>query len=249
MSSGKLLDGRVALVTGGSRGLGRAICLALAGEGAAVAFNHSRSDDDAGRTLDALRAQGARALAFRASVLDKAALVEMVKAIEGELGTIDILVNNAGVAQVVPLALMEESDWDRMMDTHVKGAFLATQAVLRGMVKTKRGHILNIGSLAGIKMLQAPVHYCAAKAALKGFTEGLAKEIGRYGITVNCLAPGLLEGGVSDHLPGPKQEQYLQHCALGRKGSLEEVAVMAAFLVSERNSFMNGATVVLDGGV
>jgi NAD(P)-dependent dehydrogenase (short-subunit alcohol dehydrogenase family) len=244
-----MLEGRVALVTGGSRGLGRAICRALAAEGAAVAFNYARSDDDAQQALAELRASGARALAFRASVLDKAALAEAVRATEQELGTVDILVNNAGVAQVVPLALMEEADWDRMMDTHVKGAFLATQAVLRGMVKLKRGHILNIGSLAGVKMLQAPVHYCAAKAALKGFTEGLAKEIGRYGITVNCLAPGILESGVSDHVPLAKQEQYLQHCSLGRKGTLDEVASFAAFLVSTRNSYMNGATVVLDGGV
>jgi 3-oxoacyl-[acyl-carrier protein] reductase len=245
----QLLEGRVALVTGASRGLGRAICLALADEGAAVAFNYAKSDAEAQVTLAALRERGARALAFRASVLDKPALAEVVRAVEQELGTIDILVNNAGVGQVVPLALMEEADWDRMMDTHVKGAFLASQAVLRGMVKLKRGHILNIGSLAGVKMLQAPVHYCAAKAALRGFTEGLAKEIGRYGVTVNCLAPGVLEGGVSDHIPPAKQEQYLQHCALGRKGTLEEVASMAAFLVSSRNSYMNGATVLVDGGV
>ncbi len=247
--SAPLLADRVAMVTGGSRGLGRAICLALAEEGAAVAFNYSRSEDEAQATLAELRSRGARALCFRASVTDKPALTGMVKAAEQELGTIDILVNNAGIGQVVPLALMEESDWDRMMDTHVKGAFLASQAVLRGMVKLKRGHILNIGSLAGIKMLQAPVHYCAAKAALKGFTEGLAKEIGRYGITVNCLAPGVLEQGVSGHIPPAKLDQYLQHCSLGRKGTLEEVASFAAFLVSRRNSYMNGATVLLDGGV
>src|SRR4029079_9117012 len=190
-----------------------------------------------------IRATGARAWAFRASVLDKAALGEMVSAVTKEAGTIDILVNNAGIGQVVPLALMEEADWDRMMDTHVKGAFLASQAVLRGMVKIKRGHILNIGSLAGVKMLQAPVHYCAAKAALRGFTEGLAKEIGRYGVTVNCLAPGVLEEGVSDHLPPAKRDQYLEHCSIGRTGKLEEVAEVAAFLVSSRNSYMNGATV------
>jgi NAD(P)-dependent dehydrogenase (short-subunit alcohol dehydrogenase family) len=136
-----------------------------------------------------------------------------------------------------------------MMDTHVKGAFLTTKAVLRGMVKLKRGHILNIGSLAGVKMIQAPVHYCAAKAALKGFTEGLAKEIGRYGITVNCLAPGVLDEGVSENLPPAKRDQYLQHCAIGRTGKLDEVAEVAAFLVSSRNSYMNGATVVIDGGV
>jgi 3-oxoacyl-[acyl-carrier protein] reductase len=244
-----LLEGRIALVTGGSRGLGRAICHGLAREGAAVVFNYSRSEEEAERTLADLRAQGAKAWAFQASVLDKPALTAMVRTVEQEVGIIDILINNAGIGQVVPLALMEEEDWDRMMDTHVKGAFLTSQAVLRGMVKLKRGHILNIGSLAGVKMLQAPVHYCAAKAALKGFTEGLAKEIGRYGITVNCLAPGVLEEGVSEHLPPARRDQYLQHCAIGRTGRLDEVADVAAFLVSSRNSYMNGATILVDGGV
>jgi 3-oxoacyl-[acyl-carrier protein] reductase len=235
-----LLEGRTALVTGGSRGLGRAICQVLAREGARVAFNYARRDDEA----QSLAAEiGARP--FKVSVLDKAGLTAMVK----EIGDIDILVNNAGVGQVVPLALMEEEDWDRMMAINVKGAFLTSQAVLRGMVRNKRGRILNISSLAGVKMMQAPVHYSAAKAALKGFTEALAKEIGRYGITVNCLAPGILEDGVAENLPVARRDEYLRHCSLGRTGRFGEVAEVAAFLVSDRNSYMNGSTIVLDGAV
>jgi NAD(P)-dependent dehydrogenase (short-subunit alcohol dehydrogenase family) len=187
--------------------------------------------------------------AHQISVLDGAGLQGLVAALEDQAMGIDILINNAGLGQVVPLALMEEPDWDRMLDTHVKGAFLSTQAVLRGMVRRRRGRILNIGSLAGIKMMQAPVHYSAAKAALRGFTESLAKEVGRYGITVNCLAPGILEEGVSGNLPPHRLAEYLRHCALGRVGTVEEVAEMAAFLVSDRNSYMSGATVVLDGAV
>lgn len=243
------LDGRTALVTGGSRGLGRAICLALAREGARVAFNYSRSEKEAHELLEELRQMDTKAWGFKVSVLDKKGLQEMVRTVEQEAGAIDILVNNAGVGQVVPLALMEEEDWDRMMSINVKGAFLSTQAVIRGMIHQKRGRILNISSLAGVKMMQAPVHYSAAKAALKGFTEALAKEIGRYGITVNCLAPGILSEGVSGNLPPAKKDDYLRHCALGRVGTLEEVADMASFLVSDRNSYMNGATVVLDGAV
>ena len=247
-----LLAGRTALVTGGSRGLGRSICRALGREGANVAFNYSRSTADADALQDELAQfsrDGQRHFAFQVSVLDQKGLAEMVKRLEAETAGIDILINNAGVGQVVPLALMEEADWDRMMDTHVKGAFLATQAVLRGMVRRKRGRILNISSLAGVKMMQAPVHYSTAKAALRGFTESLAKEIGRYGITVNCLAPGILEEGVSVNLPEPRLADYLRHCALGRVGTLDEVADFAAFLVSDRNSYMSGATVVLDGAV
>jgi 3-oxoacyl-[acyl-carrier protein] reductase len=246
-----LLEGKTALVTGGSRGLGRALCRALAREGANIAFNFSRSEEDAAAAAEELKAFGHQVWPYRVSVLDKPGVAEMVRTIESQVasGSIDILINNAGIGQVVPLALMEEDDWDRMMDTHVKGAFLVSQAVLRGMVRAKRGRILNISSLAGVKMMQAPVHYATAKAALKGFTESLAKEIGRYGITVNSLAPGILEEGVSDHLPPAKKQEYLNHCALRRVGTLDEVAALAAFLVSDGNSYMNGSTVVVDGAV
>jgi 3-oxoacyl-[acyl-carrier protein] reductase len=244
-----LVDGRLALVTGGSRGLGRGICRALVREGARVAFNYSASEDDAKTTLAELRSEGT-AWAYRASVCDKAGIQAMVHSIEQEAqASIEILVNNAGIGQVVPLALMEEEDWDQMIDTHVKGAFIVTQAVLRSMVKAKYGRILNVGSLAGTKMMQAPVHYCAAKAALRGFTEALAKEIGRYGITVNCIAPGILEEGVGDHLPPEKRADYLRHCALRRVGSVDEIGALVAMLVSDRNSYMSGATVVVDGAV
>jgi 3-oxoacyl-[acyl-carrier protein] reductase len=244
-----LCDGRVALVTGGSRGLGRAICVMLAREGAFVAFNYAKADADADVTLAAITAVGGRGSAHKVSVLDKPGLTALAKALDTAHGKIDILVNNAGFGQVVPLALMEESDWDDMLDTHVKGAFLTTQAVLRIMVRQRYGRIVNVGSLAGVKMMQAPVHYATAKAALKGFTESLAKEIGRYGITVNCVAPGILDEGVSDHLPPGRKEEYLRHCALRRVGRLDEAATMIAFIASDRASYTNGSTLVVDGGV
>jgi NAD(P)-dependent dehydrogenase (short-subunit alcohol dehydrogenase family) len=244
-----LCAGRVAFVTGGSRGLGRAICKTLAREGAFVAFNYLKHDDDAAATVAAIEAAGGRASAHKVSVLDKAGLRELASSLDKAHGKIDILVNNAGYGQVVPLALMEESDWDEMLDTHVKGAFLAAQAVLRVMVREKYGRIINVGSLAGIKMMQAPVHYATAKAALKGFTESLAKEVGRYGITVNCVAPGILDEGVSDHLPPGRKEEYLRHCAVRRVGTLTEAADMIAFIASERASYTNGATLVVDGAV
>lgn len=244
-----LLAGRIVLVTGGSRGLGGAMVKAFAREGARVVFNYSSSDADAQATLAAVESAGSCARAYKCSVTDRAGLRAMVRRIEDEVGPIDTLVNNAGVGQVLPLALMEEEDWDRMMDIHVKGAFLTTQACLRSMVKHKRGTILNVTSLAGVRMVKAPVHYCTAKAALRGFTESLAKEIGKYGIIVNAIAPGLLDEGVADNIPAANKADYEANCALGRTGTCAEVAELAALLLSSRNTYMNGATILADGGI
>jgi len=244
-----VLKGKRALVTGGSRGLGRAICAVLAEYGADVAFNYSGDQEGAEATLQAIRARERRARAFRASVLDEPALNAMVKNIEGDWGGIDILVNNAGVSQPLPLPLMEESDWDLVMDVNVKGQFLVSRAVLRGMIRRRAGALLNIGSLAGLRLIEAPVHYAASKAAIKGFTQALAKEVARYQIRVNCLAPGLLEEGVGQSLPEHRMKEYLRHVSLRRLGTLDEVARFAAFLVSDRNSYMNGETIVMDGAL
>ncbi|APV50701.1 hypothetical protein BWI17_14015 [Betaproteobacteria bacterium GR16-43] len=245
----RLLEGKRVLVTGGSRGLGSAICKEFGSQGASVAFNYSNDAEGAAKTLAAVEATGARALAFRASVLDEAALASMVKDIEGAWEGIDILVNNAGMSQPLPLPLMEPSDWDLVMDVNAKGSFLAARAVLRGMIRRRGGAILNIGSLAGIRLIEAPAHYAASKAAVKGLTQSLAKEVARYNIRVNCLAPGLLEDGVGQSLPEHRLEEYVRHTALGRVGTLAEVAAFAAFLVSARNSYMNGETILMDGGL
>jgi len=241
-----ILAGSTALITGGSRGLGRALVGTFAAAGARVAFSYARDDAGAHTTI---AAAGGAAKAFRVSVLDVAGTAAMIDEIEREWGAIDILVNNAGVSQNLPLALMEEDDWDRVMDVNVKGTFLTSRAVLRGMIRRKRGVVLNIGSLVSVRMMDAPVHYCASKAAIKGLSEALAKEVARYGIRVLCLAPGLLEDGVSRNLPDYRLADYLKHCSLGRLGSLEEVARSAAFLVSDANSYMSGETVVIDGGL
>jgi 3-oxoacyl-[acyl-carrier protein] reductase len=246
--SARLLDNEVALITGGSRGLGQAMARVFAGEGARVAFSYTRDEAGSHKTLELCGGAG-RARAFQASVLDAGATAAMVAAIERDWGAIDILVNNAAVSQNMPLALMEEDDWDRVMDINVKGTFLTARAVLRGMIRRKRGVVLNMGSLAGVRMIDAPVHYCASKAAIKGLTEALAKEVARYGIRVICLAPGLLEEGVGRNLPEHRLADYLKHCALGRVGTLDEVARLAAFLVSGANGYMSGETVIADGGV
>jgi 3-oxoacyl-[acyl-carrier protein] reductase len=239
------LTGKTALITGGSRGLGRALVETFAAEGARVAFSYTR--DDAGGAATAAAAPGARA--FRVSVLDGPGTEAMIAEVERDWGAVDILVNNAGISQNLPLALMEEEDWDRVMDVNVKGTFLTSRAVLRGMIRRKRGVVLNIGSLVAVRMMEAPVHYSASKAAIKGMTEALAKEVARYGIRVLCLAPGLLEDGVGRNLPDYRLADYLKHCSLGRVGTLAEVARLAAFLASDANSYMSGETVVADGGM
>jgi NAD(P)-dependent dehydrogenase (short-subunit alcohol dehydrogenase family) len=243
----KLLDGKVALVSGGSRGLGRALCEVFAREGARVAFNYASDEAAANETLARLDTPHKRS--YRCSVTDGAGLAEMVAAIERDLGPIDVLVNNAGVTEVVPFAMIEEADWDEVMDTNVKGAFLLTRAVARGMIRRRYGRVLNVGSLAGFKTIEAPVHYSTSKAAIQGFTQSLAKELARYRILVNCVAPGLLDDGVGLKLPDGKLADYVKHCGLGRPGTCAELAELAAFLCSERNSYMSGTTVLVDGAL
>lgn len=247
MRYSQLLKDKRVFVTGGSRGLGKVLCQTAAQQGARVAFNYSKDASGALDTFNKIETHG-EGLRYQASVLDYAGLEQVVKDIESKWGGIDILINNAGISQPLPLALMDEDDWDLVMDTNVKGAFLTTKAFLRGMIRRKSGSILNIGSLAGIRLIEAPIHYSTSKAALKGFTQALAKEVGRYQIRVNCLAPGLLEGGVGDNLPEHRLKDFLRYVALHRRGTMEEVAKYAVFLASERNSYMNGATVLMDGG-
>lgn len=244
-----LLKGKRVLVTGGSRGLGRSLCSTFAKEGARVCFSYASDDKGAKEALNELKEDCFDAIAFKASVLDAPALSDMVARIEKAYGGIDILVNNAGVSQVLPMALLEEKDWDLLMDTNAKGTYMVTRTVLKSMLKRRAGRILNISSLAGVKLIESPVHYSASKAAIKGFTEALSKEVARYGITVNCIAPGLLEGGVAANLPDYRLKDYLAHCTMGRLGSFDEVSRAALFMVSDENTYMNGYTLIMDGGL
>jgi NAD(P)-dependent dehydrogenase (short-subunit alcohol dehydrogenase family) len=162
---------------------------------------------------------------------------------------VDILVNNAGITQVMPFALIEEEDWDRMMDVNVKGMFLVTKAFVRGMIRRKNGAVVNLGSLAGMRVLEVPVHYATAKSAVVGFTLSLARELSRYNVRVNAVVPGLVDGGVSSNVPEKQREDYFQHCTLGRAGKPEEVAELVAFLASDRAGYINAQAIHIDGGV
>jgi 3-oxoacyl-[acyl-carrier protein] reductase len=244
-----MLNGKVAFVAGGSGALGRAIVRTLAREGARVAYSYKTGFEKARQLDESLTATGSVVQSYPLDVLDGKAVVELAETIEKQLGTVDILVNSAGTTHVMPFAMIEEKDWDLVMDVNVKGMFLVTKAFVRGMIRRKRGNIINIGSLGGTRMLEVPVHYAAAKSAVVGFTLALAREMGRYNIRVNTVMPGMLTEGISVNIPTKQQEEYKNYCALSRAGTPQEVAELVAFLASDKSSYINAQAIAIDGGI
>jgi NAD(P)-dependent dehydrogenase (short-subunit alcohol dehydrogenase family) len=242
------LDGKNAVVTGAGSGIGRAIAKTFAAQGARV-FVLERDAGAGAETVAEISGAGGKASAVGCDVAGAASVEAAFAQVIAEGSHIDILVNNAGVAQVMPFALLEEEDWDFVLDTNVKGMFLVTKAFLRGMIRRKRGAIVNMGSLAGMRVLDVPVHYATAKSAVLGFTLALAREVARYGIRVNAVVPGMLSEGVSVNVPAAQQEEYKRFCTMGRAGTPQEVAEVVAFLASDRAAYVNAQTVFVDGGI
>ncbi len=243
------LAGKRCLVTGGSRGLGLAIAKAFAGHGAKVAITFLKNTGAAEAARESLAGLGGEPLVFQGSVADSTHVKATVAELVTRWGGIDVLVNNAGMTQVLPIALLEEADWDSVMNVNVKGAYLFSRAVLKPMIRARSGSILNIGSFASERVIEAPAHFAAAKSALRGLTEALAREVGRHNVKVNLLAPGLLDVGLAQMLPKHRISEYLSQSALGRLGAASEIAEIAAFLVSDENTFMTASKIVADGGV
>jgi len=236
-----MLEGRIAFVTGGSGAVGAAIVRCLARHGAQVAFSFHSQEAKARELEGELTRAGRKVAAFPLDVVDGTAALRLAETVAQQFGPVDILVNNAGVTQVMPFALIEEEDWDRVMNVNVKS--------LRPMIRRKRGAIVNLGSLAGMRVLEVPVHYATAKSAVVGFTLSLARELARYQIRVNAVVPGLLTDGVSAQVPDPQRADYEQHCTLGRAGTPEEVAELVAFLASDRAAYINAQAIHIDGGI
>ncbi|MCL2641795.1 MAG: SDR family oxidoreductase [Phycisphaerales bacterium] len=244
-----MLKGKTAFITGGSGALGAAIVRVFCRENCRVAFSYKNHPERARELETELRGLGGELRAYPLDVLDAKACVETAAKIEQELGPVDVLVNNAGSTQILPFAMIEEKDWDHAMDVNVKGTFLVTKAFARGMIRRKSGSIVNIGSLAGMRMLEVPVHYATAKSAMVGFTLSLAREFGRYCIRVNAVAPGMLDGGVSVNVPAKQRDEYMRYCASSRMGQPAEVAELVAFLASDRATYLNAQTILIDGGI
>jgi 3-oxoacyl-[acyl-carrier protein] reductase len=239
-----MLADKVVLVTGGSGAIGAEICRAAARYGARVAFTYHRGEERA-----AALAEEIGAIYERVESSDGEAVEAFVGRVERELERVDVLVNNLGMIQVMPFALIEEEDWDELLRVNLKGLFLFSRGVVRGMIRRRAGSIVNIGSLAGSRVLEVPVHYATAKAAVQGFTVSLAKELCRYGVRVNTVAPGLIADGIGDNVSERQLEEYTQYCTLGRAGTAQEVAELVCFVASDRASYINAQQLLVDGGI
>jgi 3-oxoacyl-[acyl-carrier protein] reductase len=243
-----LLDNKKAFVTGGSRGIGKAICEIFAREGADVAFNYASNDAAAEDTVKLIEAHGRKAKAFKIPVTDKDGLKALVKELIDDFGRVDILVNNAAVNKADSFVTTTESAWRDIVETNVNGLYYVTKPVFKQMMRQRSGAILNISSIGGIRALPTSVHYSTTKAAVIGFTKCLSREGAPFGISVNAIAAGIFDTDLGHSLPIYFKEMYEKWCAKGRLGRPEELAEFAAFMVSDRNSYMAGDVVTLDGG-
>ncbi|CAM4039318.1 3-oxoacyl-[acyl-carrier-protein] reductase [Lederbergia lenta] len=243
------LEGKSALVTGASRGIGREIALALAKEGANVLVNYSGSEAKANEVVQEITAMGRQAIAFQCNVADSENVKEMVKETINQFGSLDILVNNAGITRDNLLMRMKEDEWDDVINTNLKGVFLCTKAVSRQMMKQRAGRIINIASIVGVIGNPGQSNYVAAKAGVIGLTKTAAKELATRGITVNAVAPGFITTDMTDNLDEEVKTTMLKQIPLGKFGDPKDIARVVSFLASEDGNYITGQTIHVDGGM
>lgn len=241
------LNGKTALVTGASRGIGRAIALRLAEDGANVAVIYAGSADKAKAVVNEITALGVNAKAYRCNVADSAAVNETVKAVTNDLGKIDILVNNAGITRDGLMLRMKDEDFDAVLDTNLKGAFNMIRACYSGFIRKKSGRIINISSVSGIMGNAGQANYSASKAGVIGLTKSVARELASRGITCNAAAPGFIQTDMTENLGD--NNPLLNSIPLGRMGKPEDIAAAVAFLASDSAAYITGEVLKVDGGL
>lgn len=243
------LDGRAALVTGGSRGIGRAICLELGRHGAKVAVNYQTNEAKADQVVAEITANGGEGFAVRGDVADPAAAAAIVKSTVDRFGSLEILVNNAGITRDGLLMRMSEADWDDVQNTNLRGTFLVTKAAMRQMLRAKNGRIINISSVVGVMGNAGQANYAAAKAGLIGFTRAVAREVASRGITVNAIAPGFIQTDITAAMTEAQVAAVMGQVPLGRIANPEDVAPLVAFLASDGANYITGQCIHVDGGM
>lgn len=244
-----MLNNKIAVVTGGSRGIGKSIVLNLAKQGANIVVNYTSNSTAAEEVVKEVEALGSKAIAVKADVSQADDVANLIKETEEKLGKIDILVNNAGITRDGLLIRMKESDWDSVLDINLKGVFLTTKLIGKKMLKQKSGSIVNVTSVVGLMGNAGQANYAASKAGVIGFTKSIAKEFASRGITVNAVAPGFIKSDMTDKLSEEVIENYTKAIPLGRLGVADDVANLVSFLVSKNANYITGQTMQVDGGM
>lgn len=243
------LSGKTAIVTGGSRGIGKAIALKLAEKGANIVVNYTSSPDKAMQVVEEIKGMGREALAVKADVSKEEDVKNLVKEVSKQFSSIDILINNAGITRDTLLIRMKDEDWDRVIDVNLKGTYLCTKLVAKKMMKQRSGKIVNITSVVGIIGNAGQANYSASKAGVIGLTKSSAKELAARGINVNAVAPGFIQSDMTDKLSDEVVENYAKNIPLGKMGSPEDVANAVSFLCTEEASYLTGQVLNVDGGM
>jgi 3-oxoacyl-(acyl-carrier-protein) reductase len=243
------LSGKNALVTGGSRGIGREIAIELSKQGVNVAISYVNNEEKAKEVINEIEKNGVKGVLVKVDISNEEEIQNMIKVVKGQLGSIDILVNNAGITKDNLLMRMKTQQWDDVINTNLRGTYLCTKVVAKDMIKNRYGKIINIASIAGVAGNFGQANYSASKAGVIGFTKAIAKELASRGINVNAVAPGLIETDMTKVLKGDIKDSLVKNIPMGRIGTPSDIANIVVFLASEKSDYITGQVINVDGGM